>query len=163
MRADDKRNLIYLIQTKIIVLWWRHASNKEAGRLVVQHEVDPKTSTLLKKGLKSMVTHSSATVRVQTPHETETTQITTNDKTTDVSDLEKIESLIDIICGTGAAQVAGALFVLMGTLQNSSEPDALAHAAKHIAFTRCGELNLNGMVDAHLAVVESELLSAMKR
>jgi hypothetical protein len=53
---------------------------------------------------------------------------------------------------------AGALFVLMGTIQDSTEPEALAHAAKHFAFTHCGELNLYGMVDAQLAVVEGELL-----
>jgi hypothetical protein len=29
----------------------------------------------------------------------------------------------------------------------------------HFAFTRCGELNLNGMVEAHISLVEGELLS----
>jgi hypothetical protein len=77
----------------------------------------------------------------------------------DHSTRDKLEALVDIICGTGGAQAAGALFVLMGTLQNSTEPEGLAHTAKHFAFTRCGELNLNGMVDAQLAVVESELLA----
>jgi len=76
----------------------------------------------------------------------------------DVSDREKIEALADIICGAGD-KAAGALFVLMGTLQNSSEPEALANAAKHFAFTRCGELNLYGMVDTHVAIVERELLA----
>ena len=64
------------------------------------------------------------------------------------SQREKLEALVDIICGTGGAQAAGALFVLMGTLQNSTETGALAYTAKHFAFTRCGELNLYGMVDA---------------
>jgi hypothetical protein len=77
------------------------------------------------------------------------------------SDPEKIEALAEIICGAGD-KAAGALFVLMGTLQNSTEPEALAHTAKHFAFTRCGELNLNGMVDAHLAVVEGELLAGVR-
>ena len=77
----------------------------------------------------------------------------------DHSDREKLEALIDIICGTGGAEAAGALFVLMGTLENSTEPDALAHAAKHFAFTRCGELNLFRMVDAQIAAVEGELLA----
>jgi hypothetical protein len=155
-----------------------------------------------------MVTHSSASVRVETPHETETTQITISDAlrrraqsvindrsidpqwrniiryaleindpllpdlvrradageriidTTDFSQtLEASEDLSDrdIICGAGD-KAAGALFVLMGTLQNSTEPEALAHAAKHFAFTRCGELNLYGMVDAQVAVVERRLL-----
>ena len=74
------------------------------------------------------------------------------------SDREKIEALAEIICGMGD-ESAAALFVLMGTLQNSTEPKALANAAKHFAFTRCGELNLYGMVDAQIAVVESELLA----
>jgi len=77
----------------------------------------------------------------------------------DHSDREKLEALIDIICGTGGAEAAGALFVLMGTLENSTEPDALANMVKHFAFTRCGELNLFGMVDAQIAVVEGELLA----
>lgn len=46
-----------------------------------------------------------------------------------------------------------------GTLQNSSQPEMLSNAAKHYAFTRCGELNISGMVNAHITVVEDELLS----
>jgi hypothetical protein len=70
----------------------------------------------------------------------------------------KIEALAEIICGAGN-ESAAALFVLMGTLQNSSDPEVLAHTVKHFAFTRCGELNVFGMVDAQIAVVEGELLS----
>lgn len=71
---------------------------------------------------------------------------------------EKIEALAEIICGAGD-KPAAALFVLMGTLQNSSDPATLAHTAKHFAFTRCGELNAYGMVDAQIAVLESQLLT----
>jgi hypothetical protein len=79
----------------------------------------------------------------------------TND---DDSSQEKIEALAEIICRAGD-ESAGALLVLMGTLQNSMHPKALANTAKHFAFTRCGELNLFGMVDAQIAVVASELLT----
>jgi hypothetical protein len=48
--------------------------------------------------------------------------------------------------------------VLMAILENSSEPEALAHAAKHFAFTRCGELDLFDMVNAQIALFESKLL-----
>jgi len=48
---------------------------------------------------------------------------------------------------------------LMGTLENSTHPKVLANTAKHFTFTRCGESNLYGMVDAQIAVVEGELLS----
>jgi hypothetical protein len=71
---------------------------------------------------------------------------------------QKIEALAEIICGAGD-ESAGALFVLMGTLQRSNQPEALANAVKHLAFTRCGELNLFGIVDAQIAVLESELLA----
>ena len=71
---------------------------------------------------------------------------------------DKIEALAEIIC-RGGDESAGALFVLMGTLQNSAHPEALANTVKHFAFTRCGEFNLFGMVDAQIATVERELLA----
>jgi len=161
-------------------------------------------------------THSSATALSETPHETETIQITIsdalrrraqaviNDRSTDPqwrsiiryaleindpllpdlvrradagekiidtttfsetlesdeddSNEEKVEALAEIICRAGD-EAAAAMFVLMGTLENSAHPKLLANTAKHFAFTRCAELNLYGMVDAQLAVVEGELLA----
>ena len=70
---------------------------------------------------------------------------------------EKIEALAEIIC-RGGDQSTAALLVLMATIENSTQPKVLANTAKHFAFTRCGELNLFGMVDAQSAVVECELL-----
>lgn len=74
---------------------------------------------------------------------------------------EKIEALTEIICRAGdePETKAAALLVLMATLENSLHPKALASSAKHFAFTRCGELNVHGMVDAQIAVAESELLT----
>jgi len=155
-------------------------------------------------------------VRVETPHETETTQITVsdalkrraqlvlNDRSIDpqwqniiryaleindplLADLvrradsgeriidttefaiesesseddsaeERVETLAEIICRDGDA--AAALFVLMGALENSRDPKLLANTVKHFAFDRCSELNLYGIVDAQIAVVESELLAS---
>ncbi len=163
-----------------------------------------------------MNTHSSATSLSETPHETETIQITisdalrrraeavingssidpqwrsivryaleindpllpdlvrradageriidttvfseTSEDNDDDSNEEKIEALAEIICETGD-EAAAALFVLMGTLENSTHPKLLANTAKHFAFTRCAELNLYGMVDAQLPLVEGELLA----
>lgn len=51
---------------------------KEAGRLVQQHEVSPKPSTFETERLTIMSTHVSATAQ-ETPHETEITQITVSD------------------------------------------------------------------------------------
>ena len=79
----------------------------------------------------------------------------------DESNEAKIEALTEMICRAGdepGIRVA-ALLVLMATVENSSHPKALANTAKHLAFTRCGELNLYGMVDAQIAVAEGELLA----
>ena len=163
-----------------------------------------------------MNTHSSATALEDTPHETETIQITvsdalrrraeavinggsidpqwrnivryaleindpllpdlvrradageqiidtttfseTSENNDDDSNEEKIEALAEIICRTDD-EAAAAMLVLMGTLENSAHPKLLANIAKHVAFTRCGESNLYGMVDAQIAVFESELLA----
>jgi hypothetical protein len=77
------------------------------------------------------------------------------------TDEEKVEALADLICRAGdeAGTKSAALLVLMSTLENASHPKALANLAKHLAFTRCGELNFNGVVDAQIAVFESELLA----
>ena len=73
------------------------------------------------------------------------------------NDDSKIEALAEIICRIDES--AAALFVLMGTLENSTSPKVLANLAKHLAFTRCAESNLYGMVDAQIAVFEGELLA----
>lgn len=70
---------------------------------------------------------------------------------------EKIETLTDLICRAGD-EPSAALLVLLSTLENSRHPKALANAAKHFAFTRCGELNLHGMVDAQIVEIEEKLL-----
>ena len=71
---------------------------------------------------------------------------------------EKIEALTDLICCAGD-EPSAALLVLLSTLENSTHPKALANTAKHLAFTRCGELNVNGMVDAQIAMLEDQLLA----
>ena len=164
-----------------------------------------------------MTIHGSATMRAETPHANETTEITisdavrrraesvindraidarwravihygleTNDPwlgdlvrradahetiidTTDFSQTlevneddpneERIEALAEIICRADH-QSAAALLVLMAALENSTQPKVLANMAKHYAFRYCGELNLFGMVDAQVAVLEYELLAS---
>ena len=72
---------------------------------------------------------------------------------------EKIVALARIISRAGDESSA-ALLVLLVTLENAPHPKALANAAKHFVFTRCGQLNLYGMVDSQIALLESELLAA---
>ena len=71
---------------------------------------------------------------------------------------EKIEILTDLICRAGD-EPSAALLVLLAILENSGHPKALANAAKHLAFTRCGESNLHGMVDAQIAMLDAKLFA----
>ena len=78
----------------------------------------------------------------------------------EISTEEKVERLAWMICQAGGQPEtrSAALLVLMSTLENSTEPKLLANHLKHLAFTRCGELNCYGMVDVQIAAIESELL-----
>lgn len=76
----------------------------------------------------------------------------------DDSTERKIEVLTKTICDAGD-ESAAALLVLMATLEHATHPKVLANMAKHIAFTRCGQLNLYGMVDTQITLLESELLT----
>jgi hypothetical protein len=74
---------------------------------------------------------------------------------------EKVQALAAMICRAGdePETKSAALLVLMGTLESSRDPKSLANTVKHFAFTRCGELNLFGMVDAQIAALEGALLA----
>jgi len=79
----------------------------------------------------------------------------------DDSSEDKIEALAEMICRAGdePGTKSAALLVLMATLENARHPKALANTAKHLAFTRCGELNSYGMIDAQIVALEGELLA----
>ena len=66
-----------------------------------------------------------------------------------------------MICRAGdeAGTKSAALLVLMSTLEDAPHPKVLANVAKHLAFNRCGELNLHEMVNVQVAMLESQLLS----
>jgi hypothetical protein len=78
----------------------------------------------------------------------------------DLSD-KRVRTLADIICREGdePETKSAALLVLMSSIEDSAYPKSLANTAKHLAFARCGELNLYGMVEAQVATVEHELFA----
>lgn len=75
--------------------------------------------------------------------------------------MKKSKHSQNMICRAGdeAETKSAALLVLMSTIEDSTHPKSLASTAKHLAFARCGELNLYGMVEAQVATVEHELLA----
>ena len=69
----------------------------------------------------------------------------------------KIQALAVMIC-QASDEAAAALLVLMATIEGAMHPKVVANRVKHLAFTRCGELNFRGMVDDQIASIEGELL-----
>ena len=98
-----------------------------------------------------MAKNGSATTREETPHENGS-----NAQTLTLN--SKIELLTQMICSAGE-EPAAALLVLMAMLENADDPETLVHAVKHLAFTRCGELNVYRMVDVQIAIAEGELFA----
>lgn len=71
---------------------------------------------------------------------------------------EKLERLTQLICRADD-EPSAALLVLLSTLENSTHPHALANTAKHLAFHRCADMNLYGMVDTQISILEDKLFT----
>jgi hypothetical protein len=115
-----------------------------------------------------MTMHSSAPTREQSPHVNRTPRTNTILSTqrtletnNDDSMGDKIDALAEIIC-RGADESPAALLVLMGTIETCADPRVLANTVKHYALARCGELNLFGIVDAQISIVEEALLAGIR-
>ena len=76
---------------------------------------------------------------------------------------EKVEALADIICrsssGDDRATRSAALLVLIAAIESSPHPRELAAVAKQLAFTHCAELNVCGMIESQIAMLECELFA----
>jgi len=137
------------------------AVRRRAHALINDHAIDAKERVWIRyaletndaAGLAELVRRADAGEPIiDDSHLLETTE--------EISTEEKLERLAELIChANGQPETRwAALLVLMSTLENSTEPKVLANHVKHIAFTRCGELNCFGMVDSQIAAIESELL-----
>jgi hypothetical protein len=138
-----------------------NALKERALSVLNDKSIDAQSRAIIRYALETNDPWLAEMVRRADAGETivDTTDFSQTPETNDAdSSKGKIEALADIICGAGN-ESAAALLVLMGMLQNSSHPAVLANTAKHFAFTRCGELNVSGMVDAQIAALERELLA----
>ena len=140
------------------------ALKRQAQSVLNDRSIDPESRTLVRYALEindpclaDLVRHANAGESIVAA--LERSEISESDEE-DWSE-ERIETLAEIICRAGDEPdtKSAALFVLIGAIENSNDPKLLANTAKHFAFSRCGEFNLYGMVDAQLRMVEGELLA----
>ena len=135
-----------------------NALKRRAQAVLNDLSIDPQTRAIIRYGLETNDPWLAELVRRADAGESVTGIDFLQAPEEDELNEEKIEALAEIICRAGD-ESAAALLVLMGTLENSTHPKVLANTAKHFAFTRCGEANLYGMVDAQIATIEGELLA----
>ena len=131
---------------------------RHAESVINNRSTDPQWRNIIRYALEINDPWLADLVRRADAGETIIDLSSTLETNEDDSSEDKIETLAEIICSAGD-EAAAALFVLMGTLEHSTQPKLLANTAKHFAFTCCGESNLYGMVDTQIAVVEDELLA----
>jgi len=136
-----------------------NALKRRAQSVLNDSSIDPQSRAIIRYALETNDPWLAELVR--RADEGETVIDSAGFLKTSSTDEEKVAALAELICRAGdeAGTKSAALLVLMSLLENASHPKALANLAKHVAFTRCGELNLNGMVEAQIAVFESELLT----
>ena len=77
---------------------------------------------------------------------------------------QRVEALAEMICeGDDHGTRAVALLVLLAAVETADDSKSLAKTAKHCVFTRCSELNVFGMVDVQIAMLERELFTHNSR
>jgi hypothetical protein len=137
-----------------------NALKRRAQAVLNDTSIDPQSRALIRYALEVNDPWLARLVRYADSGESvsDTFDFSQTPEAEDDSYEEKIEALTELIC-CASDQSAAALFVLMGTLETSAHPKALTNIVKHFAFTHCAESNLYGIVDAQLAVIESELFN----
>ena len=149
-------------ETETTIITVSDATKRRAESVINDKTIDPQWRTIIRAALElndpslaELVSRAQAGENIVDTFES----MRTPDATEDDSTLGKIEALAEIISRSGDEPTA-ALFILMETLENSTDPKVSANRAKHVAFSRCGELHVYEMVDAQIAELEGELLAS---
>src|ERR1041385_4785359 len=129
-------------KTETTIISISDATKRRAESLINDRTIDPQWRTIIRAALKlndpwlaELITRADADENIVDTFES----LRTPGTDTDDSTARKIEALAEIICRAGD-EPAAALFILMETLESSSHPKVLASRAKHVSFSRCGEL-----------------------
>jgi hypothetical protein len=149
-------------ETETTIITVSDATRRRAEAVINDTTIGPEWRTIIRAALQlndpwlaDLVNRAAAGENIVDTFESMRIPDTSEDDST----ARKVEALSEIICRADN-ECTAALFVLMGIVENSTDPKALANTAKHFALGRCVELNLYGMVDAQIAVVERELLAS---
>ena len=137
-----------------------NALKRRAQTVLNDRSIDAQSRAIIRYALETNDPWLAELVRRADAGEDVVDNLQSTETNEDDASEEKIAALAEMICRAGdePATKSAALLVLMAELEHAAHPKALANTAKHLAFTRCGELNFCDMVDAQIRLVESQLL-----
>jgi hypothetical protein len=151
---EDTPHVLETSRTNTIV----NALKRRALAVLNDTSIDARTRAIIRYGLEThdpwlaqLVRRADAGERIS-----ETLDFSQTPDSVEETSEEDINTLTETICRAGSDSSA-ALLVLMATLENSPNPRLLANAAKHVAFTRCSDLNFYRIIGAHIAQIDDEL------
>jgi hypothetical protein len=137
----------------------RDEVRRRAWSLLRDKSLDEGSRSLIGYALEIDDPALSELVRRAEAGESVTDNIAAANKLEDHLTEQRVDTLAEMICRAHDLGVrAAALLLLMSALENAEDPKSLAINIKHYAFTRCGELNVCGMIDAQIGTLENELL-----
>ena len=149
-------------ETETTIITVSDATKRRAETVINDRTIDPQWRTIIRAALElndpwlaELITRAEADENIVDTFES----LRTTDADKEDTTARKIEALAEIICRAGDEPTA-ALFILMETVESSARPKVFTSRAKHIAFSRCGELQVYEMVDAQIVVAERERLAA---
>ena len=149
-------------ETETTMLAVSDATKRRAESVINDKTIDPQWRTIIRFALElndpfvaELISRAEAGEDIVETFESVQTPVPIEDE----SILRKVEALAEIIARSGDEPTA-ALFILMETLESSTHQRALTNRAKHVAFSRCGELHVYEMIDAQLPEIEGELLAS---
>jgi hypothetical protein len=149
-------------ETETTIITVSDATKRRAESVINDKTIDSQWRTIIRAALElndplvgELVSRAEAGEDIVETFESLRTPVPIEDE----SSLRKVEALAEIIARSGD-QPTAALFILMETLENFTDPRVLASRAKHVAFSRCGELHVYEMIDAQVAELEGELLAS---
>ena len=148
-------------ETETTIITVSDATKRRAKSVITDEMIDPQWREMIRYALES--NHSWLAELVNRAEAGENVSDTFKSRPAlnmdeGESTASKIEALAEIICRAGDEPTA-ALFVLMARLEVATQGTWLARA-KHFALSRCAELNLYGLPEAQIDLVEGELLAS---
>ena len=147
-------------ETETTIITVSDATKRRAESVINDKTIDSQWRTIIRFALElndpfvgELVSRAEAGEDIVETFESLQTPVPIEDE----SILKKVEALAEIISRSGD-QPTAALFILMETLENSTNPKVLTSRAKHVAFSHCGELHVYEMIDAQITEVEPQFL-----